>query len=78
MEENHIVHENPRPLYPDGSSQKCECTTIAVRVDGGTSRHEIQQEWSSVIPEDRDHDDVGFTLFTLTRDIVMFLSVTLI
>jgi hypothetical protein len=25
MEENHIVHENPRALSPDGSSQTC-CT----------------------------------------------------
>jgi 2-C-methyl-D-erythritol 4-phosphate cytidylyltransferase len=58
MEENHIVHENPRALFPDGSSQTCECATKAVRVDGGTSWHEIQQEWSSAIPEDRDLDDV--------------------
>jgi hypothetical protein len=30
MEENHIVHENPRSLFPDGSSQTCECATIEV------------------------------------------------
>jgi hypothetical protein len=28
--ENHIVHENPRALFPDGSSQTCECATIEV------------------------------------------------
>jgi hypothetical protein len=59
MEENHIVHENPRALFPDGSSQTCECATIAVRVDGGTSWREIQQEWSSEIPEDCDQDFVS-------------------
>jgi hypothetical protein len=30
MEENHIVHENPRALFPDGNSQTCECATIEV------------------------------------------------
>jgi hypothetical protein len=40
----------------DGSLQTCECATIAVCVDGGTSWHEIQQDWSSGIPEDPEHE----------------------
>jgi hypothetical protein len=55
IEETHIVHENPEVLFPDGSSQKCECATVAVFVDGGTSWHDVQQEESLVIPEDCEH-----------------------
>jgi hypothetical protein len=36
MEENLIDHENPRALFPDDSSQKFDCASAAVRVDGGT------------------------------------------
>jgi hypothetical protein len=39
MEENHIVHENPWALFPNGSSQTC-CSAVVPRSTG-----RILQQW---------------------------------